>query len=180
MPGFNKVIVHLSYNDASMDQTYFVSRREAIFKGDIYDINKSPFQANLDKIKTDQQPSFGAPADAPVTLVVFGDFECPYCKEEARSAAEHSRHVPGQGARVLSGLPAGIDPSVVACRRHRRTMRSEAKRGRFWKYHDWIYDKQSEINPDNYNAKLMEWAGPAAWMRCSSAAAWTARRPTRK
>ncbi len=29
----------------------------------------------------------------------------------------------------------------------------------FWKYHDWIYDKQSEINPDNYNAKLTEWAG---------------------
>ena len=30
----------------------------------------------------DLMPSFGD-AKAPVTIAVFGDFECPYCKEEA-------------------------------------------------------------------------------------------------
>src|ERR1700722_17274161 len=63
LPGFNRVVVHLSYNDARLDQSYLVSNDgQKIFKGEIYDLNKSPFQANLDKIKTDQQPAFGAAA----------------------------------------------------------------------------------------------------------------------
>src|SRR5580700_4459188 len=102
MPGFNKVMVHLSYNDARMDQSYFVSNDgQKIFKGEIYDLNQSPFQANLDKIKTDQQPSFGAPAGAPVTLAVFGDFECPYCKEEANVLRQNIPATFGGKVRVF-------------------------------------------------------------------------------
>jgi len=33
-------------------------------------------------LNVDNQPSFG-PADAPVTIVEFGDFECPSCRGEA-------------------------------------------------------------------------------------------------
>ncbi len=63
MPGLNgKWLCICPYNDAHMDQTYYLSAdgQPHVFKGDIYDINKSPFQANLDKIKLDQQPSFQA------------------------------------------------------------------------------------------------------------------------
>ena len=28
----------------------------------------------------------------------------------------------------------------------------------FWDYHDWIFDKQAEITPENLRAKVMEWA----------------------
>src|SRR5262249_3864831 len=28
----------------------------------------------------------------------------------------------------------------------------------FWKYHDWIYDAQSDVTAENFNTKLMEWA----------------------
>src|SRR5262249_45414635 len=31
----------------------------------------------------------------------------------------------------------------------------------FWKFHDWIYDKQEMITPDNLNPQIMSWA-PAA------------------
>ena len=56
-----------------------------MFKGDAYDLTKSPFQSSLDKLKTDGLPVFGAPVGAPVTLEVFGDFQCPYCKEKRAS-----------------------------------------------------------------------------------------------
>src|SRR6267378_3211269 len=36
------------------------------------------------KLHTDLQPSFGTPG-APVVIVLFSDFECPYCKEEAKA-----------------------------------------------------------------------------------------------
>ena len=61
IPGFYDVGVHLSYNQQHLDQSYFVSRDgQKIFKGDVFDLSKSPFQGNLDKIKTDKQPSYGA------------------------------------------------------------------------------------------------------------------------
>src|SRR5271155_2326141 len=51
LPGFNKFMVHLSYNDAHLDVSYFVTPDgRKIFKGDVYDIDKNPFQANIDKI----------------------------------------------------------------------------------------------------------------------------------
>src|SRR6201986_43157 len=60
IPGFYSLAVHLTYNEQHLDQSYFVSRDGLkIFKGEVHDLNKSPFQANLDKIKTDKQPTFG-------------------------------------------------------------------------------------------------------------------------
>jgi protein-disulfide isomerase len=139
MPGFNKVVVHLSYNDARLDQPYFVSAD--------------------DKLKTDQQPAFGAPAPAPVTLLVFGDFECPYCKEEASVLRQNIPSTFGDKVRVyfLDFPLESIHPWSRAAAIGGRCVLKQGETS-FWKYHDWIYDKQSEINPDNYNAKLSEWA----------------------
>jgi protein-disulfide isomerase len=161
MPGFNRVVVHLSYNDARMDQAYLVSNDgQRIFKGEIYDLNKSPFQANLDKIKTDQQPSFGAAPGSPVTLVVFGDFECPYCKEEAGVLRQNIPSTFGDKVRVyfLDFPLESIHPWSRAAALAGRCVLKQGESA-FWKYHDWIYDKQTEITPETYNAKLMEWAG---------------------
>jgi protein-disulfide isomerase len=161
MPGFNKVVVHLSYNDARLDTSYFVSNDgQKIFKGEVFDINKNPFQANIDKIKTDQQPSFGAPVGAPVTLAVFGDFECPYCKEEASILRQNVPATFGDKVRVyFMDFPLeSIHPWSRAAAVAGRCVLKQGE-STFWKYHDWIYDKQTEITPDTYNAKLMEWAG---------------------
>src|ERR1700732_398731 len=44
LPDFSLVGVHLSYNGATKDEMYYVSKDgQKILKGDVYDINKSPF-----------------------------------------------------------------------------------------------------------------------------------------
>src|SRR5579884_718619 len=160
MPGYNKVVLHLSYNDARLDQAYFVSNDgQHIFKGEVYDLSKDPFQANLDKIKTDHQPSFGAPEGAPVSLVVFGDFECPYCKEEATTLrASIPSTFPGKVRVYFLDYPLeSIHPWARSAAIAGRCVYRQGEDA-FWKYHDWIYQHQQEITPDNYNAKLTEWA----------------------
>lgn len=160
--GFYEVAVHLSYNEQHLDETYYVSLDgQKIFKGEIYDLTKSPFQANLDKIKTDKQPGFGA-ADAPVSLVVFGDFECPYCKEEASILRQNvPATFPGKVRVYFLDFPLeSIHPWSRAAAIGGRCVLRQSEDA-FWKYHDWIYDHQTEVTPDNYNAKLMEWAGGA-------------------
>ena len=49
----------------------------------MFDVKDNPFKIDLDRLKTDSQPNFGTPG-APVVLVLFSDFQCPYCKEEAK------------------------------------------------------------------------------------------------
>ena len=52
-------------------------------RGNVYDVKNNPFKEDLDKLKTELQPSFGKPG-APVVLVEFSDFQCAYCKQEAQ------------------------------------------------------------------------------------------------
>jgi protein-disulfide isomerase len=161
LPGFSFVAVHLTYNKDAIEQSYYVSADgQKILKGQVWDLNKSPFQGALDKIKTDNQPSFGAKAPAPVSLVVFGDFECPYCKEEASVLRTNIPASFGDKVRVyfmdypLESLHPWARSAAVAGRCVYRQSPDA-----FWKYHDWIYENQQEVNIDNYSAKLMEWAG---------------------
>src|ERR1700722_1021965 len=83
LPGFSEVLVHLVFGTIEKDELFYISSDgQSIIRGDVFSLGKSPFQGNLDRLTLTDQPSFG-PANAPVTIVEFGDFECPDCKMEA-------------------------------------------------------------------------------------------------
>jgi len=160
LPGFYNVAVHLSYNGSSIDQTYLVSGDgKKIVKGDIYDVGKNPFQANMDRIKTDLQPSYGD-ASAPVTAVIFGDFECPLCKQEAEAMRPNlTKAFPGKVRVYFKDFPLeSIHPWARAASLAGRCVFRQDPEA-FWKYHDWIYAVQGEIQPDNLFSKVLAWAG---------------------
>src|ERR1700687_2424659 len=49
LDGFYDVNVHLTFNGATKDESYFVSKDgKNIVKGQTYDVRISPFQSNLD------------------------------------------------------------------------------------------------------------------------------------
>ena len=61
LPGFSDVVVHWSYEGGGRDDLYYISPDgQSVIKGDIYNINQNPFQANLEKLNTADAPSFGA------------------------------------------------------------------------------------------------------------------------
>ena len=159
LPGFSEVSIHLAFNGQNKDERYYISADgKNIVKGDAYDLTKNPFQSNLDKLKTEQQPSFGG-ADAPVQLIVFGDFQCPLCKAEAEIMRGNMVATYGDKVRVyFKDFPLeAIHPwARAASVAGRCVYRQNA--GSFWKFHDWIYRDQGLITVDNLNAQVMKWA----------------------
>jgi protein-disulfide isomerase len=159
IPGFSEVIVHASAGSASADFPYYVSKDgQKVVQGNVYDIAQNPFKTDLDKLKTDLQPSFGTPG-APVVLVEFSDFECPMCKEEAKMLRDNLLSTyPKQMRFYFIEYPLDqIHPwARAAAIAGRCIFRQNANA--FWDFHDWIFAHQEEIKPDNLKDKVLEFA----------------------
>ena len=161
LPGFQEFTVGAIYqgNEVLQRQYYMSPDGQRFIQGNVFMLSKHPFQRNIDKLKTDLMPSFGTPG-APVTLVVFSDFQCPFCREEAKTIREQlPKEFPTEVRIYYKEFPlTSIHPwamkSAVAGRCVFR-----AKPEAFWDYHDWIFDKQADITAENVTSKILEWAG---------------------
>lgn len=159
VPGMKEVDVHLSLGGRTQDETFYVSADgKKIVRGLIYDIAQNPFQADLDKLKTDHSPSFG-PAGAPVVMVIFSDFQCPNCREEAKTIRDNAlAKFPTQIQIYFKDSPLeAIHPWAKPAALAGRCVFRQSPAG-FWKYHDWIYEHQAEITAENLKDKVLDWA----------------------
>src|SRR5690348_10907684 len=146
LPGFYDVLVHVLFDGGSRDELYQISKDgQHIVSGDVYDIGKNPFQANLDKLSTKDQPTFG-PASAAITIVEFGDLECPDCRMEAPLLRKNVPETFGDKVRVyFKDYPLeSIHPWARAAAIDGRCVYHQ-NADTFWKFYDWIYDNQQEI-----------------------------------
>jgi protein-disulfide isomerase len=163
-PGYSEVAVHVGFPNGAgdKDEVFYISRDGQTIRdtqGNVYNINKSPFQSNLDRLTLDGAPSFG-PANAPVTIVEFGDMECPDCREEAPLLrVEVPKAFPGKVRVFFKDFPLdSIHPWARAAAIAGRCVYHQDSR-EFWKFYDWIYDNQDQISPGNLSAKVVAWAG---------------------
>ena len=157
LTGFVEVTAHASVGEAVQDETFLVSKDgRKILKAMVFDVARNPFKPDLDKLKTQFEPSMGTP-DAPVVLVVFTDFECPVCKEEAKMLRQNLLSAyPKQVRLYLKEFPlVQIHPwAKIAAIAGRCIFRQNP--AAFWDYHDWVYEHQSEITAANFRLKLGE------------------------
>jgi len=159
LPGFMEVTVSASTANAHQDFPFLVSKDGSrIVQGNFYDVSQNPFKKDLDKLKTDGAPNFGTQG-APVVVVAFSDFECPYCQREAKVIRENlASAYPTQVHFYFKQFPlASLHPWAKAAALASRCVYGQ-KGDEFWKYHDWIFDHQNDINAENLKDKILEWA----------------------
>ena len=152
--GFMQATVRASFGLASEEQVLYVSADgKQIMRGPIYPADDNPFRAELNKITTALQPSFGTPG-ATVVIVTYSDFQCPHCREEAKTLRENILKTYPKQARVYyKDMPlANHDWAKTAALASRCIFRQNALA--FWEFHDWIFDKQAEITAANFQEKL--------------------------
>lgn len=99
------------------------------------------------RVSTEGAPSRG-PAAAPVTIVEFSDFHCPFCRRVQPTLGEILSRYPDRVRLVYRDLPLdGLHPQA---RRAAEAARCAHEQDRFWPYHDKLY----AAGPDASDATL--------------------------
>jgi protein-disulfide isomerase len=85
------------------------------------------------------------PADAPVTLVEYGDFECPHCGRAHPIIKRVQRHFGDRLRLVYRHFPLSeIHPNAEPAAEASEFAGSEDK---FWEMHDALFENQDELSP---------------------------------
>jgi len=100
--------------------------------------------------------------DAPVTIIEFSDFQCPFCKrfyEQTLGAIEDEYISTGKVKFVFRDLPlSSIHPNAMGAH---IAAECADEQGKFWEYHDMLFEKQSEwarLGGDSYTPQLIQYA----------------------
>jgi len=91
------------------------------------------------QVSVDNDPSIG-PSDAPITIVEFSDFQCPYCKKSASDLKELLR-IYGQHIRLVYRDYPG--PNHPYAKQAAEAAQCAGEQGKFWEYHDVLFDRQT-------------------------------------
>lgn len=104
------------------------------------------------RIDVSDSPSRG-PADAPVTIVMFSDFECPYCDEALATVASVEAEYAGQIRFVYKAMPLNTHPNALTAALIGHSARAQ---GKFWEWHDRVFSGRGidELTLDRYVAEL--------------------------
>jgi protein-disulfide isomerase len=87
------------------------------------------------------------PVEAPVTLVEYGDYQCPYCGEAHPIVKSLLDLEPNAIRFVFRHFPiTSIHPYAEIAA---EAAEAAGAQGKFWQMHDWIYEHQETIAPDD-------------------------------
>ncbi len=81
--------------------------------------------------------------DAPVVIIEYGDYECPYCGRAYWSVKEILNEFPDDVAFVYRNFPLLHEhprAEIVA-----EALEAAGLQGRFWDAHDWFYEHQHQL-----------------------------------
>src|SRR3954451_14867881 len=87
------------------------------------------------------------PDDAPVTLVEFGDFECPHCGRAYPIIKEVQAALGDQLRFVFRNFP--ISTSHPHAERAAEAAEAASAQGRFWEMHDTLYEHQRRLRDED-------------------------------
>lgn len=95
------------------------------------------------------------PGEALVTVVEYGDFECPYCKQAAPAVKLLLARFAGRIRFIYRHFPLEeVHPYALQAA---EAAESAGAQGKFWQMHDLLFDNQSHLKADhlrNYVERL--------------------------
>jgi protein-disulfide isomerase len=85
------------------------------------------------------------PAAAPVTIVEWSDYECPYCKQAQEVLQRLRAEFPDTVRLVFKDFPLRSHPQALPAA---LAARCAGAQGRYWEYHDLLFVAQPDFARD--------------------------------
>lgn len=129
------------------NQTNIVQNREANSAA-----HAQPPSAQIEV--TDTDPSLGN-LNAPITLIAFEDFECPFCKrfsQQTKPLIIQNEIKSGKVRLVWKDFPLLIHSHT---KKAHEAARCAWEQGKFWEYHDLLFNNQNKLGTND----LKQYAG---------------------
>ncbi len=134
----------------TVSTTLFFDKNESkAIIGQYVDVSTEPWgRVNMGAVSLDDRPMQG-PADAPVTIVEFADFECPFCAH-AFSVMETMVNTTYKGKVkiIFKNYPLNVHPWAIKAAEAAECARLQNPAA-FWEFARYFYTNQGSINPAN-------------------------------
>jgi protein-disulfide isomerase len=94
------------------------------------------------EVSVDDDPSRGGAATAPVTIVEFSDFQCPYCSRAETVVDDVMKKYGNKIRLVYRDYPLSFHPNA-----ENAAMASECakEQGKYWEMHKAMFDNQAKL-----------------------------------
>ena len=131
-----------------LERQRFGTAREAILESSQFTVYLEPPRVEVAAVG----PSKG-PADAPVTIVEFSDFECPFCSRVLPTLDQVMARYPNQVRIVYRNFPlrnhprAGPAAEAALC---------AGEQEKFWVFHDMLFANSRKLSDDDLNGYAEE------------------------
>jgi protein-disulfide isomerase len=160
LPGISTTLVEATQGEQKFQQVFLVGAQgRLLIRGEILDTTEDPY-ARTRAINLVGSPSKG-PADAPVTIVEYGDFQCPTCAQvypTLKKLMAERKDV----RLVFKDLPlvGKHDWAYVGAVAGQCAFQQSPEA--FWALHDFFFENQAKLNVQNLDAHLDAFAARRA------------------
>ena len=114
-------------------------RREEEEKKALEESFNNPLVAEL---RSDE--SFRGNKDAPITLIEYSDFECPFCSRGFATVMELMKKYEGKIRFVYKHLPLSFHPQAMPASQYYEAIRLQSPE-KAWQFHDRVYSDQRKL-----------------------------------
>jgi protein-disulfide isomerase len=107
-----------------------------------------PPPATAQKVDLHADDPLKGPKVAPVTVVLFSDFQCPFCSRVEPSISQLQKAYPNDVRVIWKNYPLAMHPQAMPA-----ALAAEAAReqGKFWEMHDLMIQNQGQLAPAQYD-----------------------------
>ena len=103
---------------------------------------EADFKNRVKDSVTAANPVKGA-ENAPITIIEYSDFQCPYCARGANSVSRLLKIYPEKVKLAFKNLPLSFHKQALPAA---KATLAAHKQGKFWQYHDILFKNYNKLN----------------------------------
>jgi len=135
-------------------QAVMAKKREEEERKKLEETFDKPLQA---KIRDDE--SIRGTKGAPITLIEYSDFECPFCTRGFKTVQEIMNAYPGKVAFIYKHLPLSFHKQAMIASQYYEAIRLQDEKKAF-DFHDMVFEQQRQLrNGESFLKKLAKKVG---------------------